>query len=70
MVIRRRLWDAWVDSFPLDLDLQQTAPVLGFTARSSNQLVFDIVNRQVRRLRDRLYAPDLTFGINHNFCAL
>ena len=38
--------------------------------RISNQLVFDIVNQPVRRLRDRLYAPDLTFGINHNFCAL
>ena len=22
--IRRRLWDAWEDSFPLDLDLQQS----------------------------------------------
>jgi len=35
--IRRRLWDAWVDSFPLDLDLQQSTSVLGFIARSSNQ---------------------------------
>ena len=35
--IKRRLWDAWVDSFPLDLDLQQSTLVLGFTARSSNQ---------------------------------
>ena len=37
MSIRRRLWDAWVDSFPLDLDLQQSTSVLGFIARSSNQ---------------------------------
>jgi len=24
MGIRRRLWDTWVDGFPLDLDLQQS----------------------------------------------
>ena len=31
--IRGRLWNAWIDSFSLDLDLQQsTSSVLGFTA--------------------------------------
>ena len=24
MSIRRKLWDAWINSFPLDLDLQQS----------------------------------------------
>ena len=50
--IRRRSWDVWIDRFPLDLDLQQSTLFQLYSYGSANQLIIDIVNQPVRRLRD------------------